>query len=374
MKSSLRVGKPFGIPLDLHWTLLLVLGWIFYDGYQVATASFHWERIGWVAAVIFLLFFFVLVHEFGHALTAKAFGRPTEKILLFPLGGGAYIREQPASLGAEILVYFGGPLANVLLSLLLLPALLIDSDRWLLLQQYVQPSRNLISPALWWEELLCLSIVVNLVLAVINLLPAYPLDGGRILQAVLRKPLGERRATLVVTILGLIAAVGFVYLGLRLSDPLMGVGGLFVGLLSAYEINRGWQRRRLKKFPVKALTRKLGNDRIYSDASPAHAKSVLAQSGWPALPVYNRWNQLVGLLTHETLADLPPQSQTIINGYDPAFATGFNNDNLLIVTERIIEADAYGALIFDRDQPVGVLFMEDIMNLLEQSRFQPARP
>ncbi|PHI18316.1 hypothetical protein CEQ90_18575 [Lewinellaceae bacterium SD302] len=365
MKASLRVGRVFGVPLDLHWTLILIPLWVLYDGYH-ASLGLQWARIGWVGGVIILLFSFVLIHELGHALTARFFGKPTEKILLFPLGGGAYIREHPERLFGEIMVYFGGPLANILLALLVIPFLFFDPERWLLFQQYLQPQRNLITSSEWWEELLCLGVMVNLVLAALNLLPAYPLDGGRILQALLRKPLGERKSTLVVTVLGVVASVGFIWAGYLLSDPIMGVGGLFVGLLSLYEINRGWQRRRLQKHTVGQLFRPMMEDRLYAGDSLAKARELLDSSGWPALPVYNRWNQLVGLLTEETMEHASDEDELINGYYDTSFATGFPTDNLLAMTERIIEADAYGALVYDRYRPVGFLLMEDVMGLLER--------
>lgn len=365
MNTSLRLGRLFGIPIDLHWTLVLVLAWVMYDGYH-PSLGMQWSRVGWIGGVILLLFFFVLIHELGHALTAKAFGKPTEKILLFPLGGGAYIREQPERLGGELMVYFGGPLANLLLALLILPILLIDADRWLLLLQYIQPERNLFAPSLWWEELLCLSVIVNLILAAINLLPAYPLDGGRIVQAALRGPLGNRKATLIVTIGGIIAGIGFVYLGYRFGDYLMGAGGLFVGMLSIYEINRGWQRRRLSKFRVTDVFRPFTTQRLYASESPQRARELLDSTNWPALPVYNKWNQLLGLLNEETLESSGIEGN-LSGFYDPAFATGLRQENLLQLTEKIIEADAYGALIYDHQQPVGVVLMDDIMELLDQS-------
>lgn len=264
------------------------------------------------------------------------------------------------------MVYFGGPLANLLLALTILPFLFFDADRWLLFQQYLQPHRNLITTSHWWEELLCLGVVVNLVLAVLNLLPAYPLDGGRIVQALLRKPLGERRATLVVTILGIVAAIAFVWIGYALSDPIMGLGGFFVGGLSLYEINRGWQRRRLQKHTVGQLLRPMLKDRLYTNDNLDKARTLLNSTGWPALPVYNRWNQLVGLLTEETMEHATEDAVSLNGYYDIAFATGFPTDNLLTLTERIIEADAYGALVYDRYQPVGFLLMDDVMGLLKR--------
>lgn len=363
MNASLRIGRLFGIPIDLHWTLLLVVGWVFYDGFDPG-GGLRWARIGWVSGVIGLLFLFVLIHELGHALAGKATGANTEKILLFPLGGGAYITSLPERSRDELLVYFGGPLANLVLAGLLFPVLFFDAERWQLLQFYLSPDRNFFLPALWWEEMLCLSLFVNLVLAVVNLLPAYPLDGGRILQAALRRRVGIRRATLVVTCSGILAGLGFIWLGWRIGDYLMSFGGVFVAFLSAYEINRGWQRRRLERFSVADVFRPLPQRRLYVSDAPEAARQLLQSTGWPALPVYNEWNQLLGLVNEETLEE--GSGQNLGGHYDPAFATSLRDENLLVVTEKIIEADAYGALVYERQQPVGLLLMDDIMGLLKR--------
>ncbi|MEO0734914.1 MAG: M50 family metallopeptidase, partial [Bacteroidota bacterium] len=156
----------------------------------------------WYTAVALLLFTFILLHELGHALMARNRGVKAEKIILFPLGGGAYIPQRPKKTRDEVLVYAAGPLANVLLALLALPVLLARPEGELFLRYYLQLSGNLVVRPSFVEQLLGLTIAVNLILAVGNLLPAYPLDGGRILRALLRPSLGQRRATVVITVLG----------------------------------------------------------------------------------------------------------------------------------------------------------------------------
>lgn len=368
MRTSLQAGRIFGIPLHLHWTLLLVVGWVFYDGYSPAF-GLRWGRITWVGGVILLLFGFVLVHELGHALTARYYGKKTDKILLFPLGGGAYIREHPDRLYQEILVYLGGPLANLGLALLAFPLLVILSPDWLLLlRYYLQPQANLVVAATWWEDLLRLTISVNVVLMVLNLLPAYPLDGGRILQALLRGPLGKRRASIVVSVLGISAGIVFLVLAYFLRDPLMGTGGLFVAGLSVAELNAGWQRRRLQQHVVTELVRPIIPERLYVEDTIAYARRQLNRSDWPVLPVYDRWNEVSGLLHEELLEDARESEDIarVASIYDPAVAACRLEESLLDATITIIETDSYGALVYDQQRPVGFLLMDDVMKLLEK--------
>lgn len=367
IKSSLRIGNIFGIPVHLHWTLLFVVAWVIYDGY-LPDYGFRWERIGWISGVIGLLFSFVFIHELGHALSARYFGKPTQKILLFPLGGGAYIPEHPKEKWQEILVYAGGPLANLGLALLALPAFFFVQEGWLLLRYYFVPNSNVILSASWWEELLCLTVAVNVVLAVLNLLPAYPLDGGRILQALLRGPLGERRATVIVSVLGVIAGIGFIFLAWNLGDPILGAGGLFVGGIAAAELNNGWQRRRLQKYQVADVVRPVASERLYLNDSVNYARQQLERSGWPVLPVYDTWNDVSGFLAAEVIDDMPHQDlpETTAAICDPALANCLLADNLLDATVAIIEADSYGAIVYDRQRPVGFLLMDDIMEIVER--------
>lgn len=335
------------------------------------TTGFRWARIGWVGSVIGLLFLFVLIHELGHALVARSFGKPTKKILLFPLGGGAYIPEHPQQKWQEVLVYAGGPLANLGLALLMLPSFFFIHEGWLLLRYYFVPGHNVVLSTLWWEELLCLTVAVNLVLAVLNLIPAFPLDGGRILQTILRGRIGERKATVVVSILGIMACILFCGLAWQLSDPIMGLGGLFVGGLSVAEINNGWQRRRLQTFRVDDFVRAPAQERLYTNDTVAYARRQLDRSGWPVLPVYDRWNNVKGLLASEILEEGKSFSDNdpVIDICDRIIASCMLQDNLLDATVAIIEADSYGAMVYDRYRPVGFLLMDDVMEMLDQRRF-----
>lgn len=220
----------------------------------------------------------------------------------------------------------------------------------------------------WWEELLCLTIAVNIVLAILNLLPAYPLDGGRILQALLRSPFGKRKATVIVSVFGIIAGIGFIFLAWNLQDPVLGAGGLFVAGLAAAELNNGWQRRRLKKYNVTDLVRPITTERLYTNDSIGYAGRQLERSGWPVLPVYNKWNDVNGFLAAEILEDLSEeellQPTTVVS--DPALATCLIGDNLLDATVAIIEADSYGAIVYDRQRPIGFLLMDDIMEIVKR--------
>lgn len=177
MTLSFKLGRVAGIDLFLHSTFLLVLAWAGLHGV---------ETLLLVSAV----FGCVVLHELGHALTARAFGVPTRDITLYPIGGVARLERMPRAPGAEMLITLAGPLVNVAIAATLAMALWASGGMgW-------ESDESLL--AVFTSELLW----INVVLAVFNMIPAFPMDGGRILRAALTVPLGRYRATEVAAGLG----------------------------------------------------------------------------------------------------------------------------------------------------------------------------
>lgn len=328
----------------------------------------NWRAAGWWTAIAILLFAFVLIHELGHALMARNRGVQAEKIVLFPLGGGAYLPDQPERVRDEVLVYAAGPLANIALALIALPLILSRPDGELLLRYYFQLTGNIVVLPGWLDQLLGLTISVNLLLAFGNLLPAYPLDGGRILRALLRRPMGMRPATIVVTILGVIIGLALIYLGWRIGDPLLMLGAGFIILLSIAEYRNGWQRRRLAKYALSSVLRPATESfRVFPQLNYQQACALFTRAEWPVLPVFDEWNQLRGFLESTVLLEEAPKEATSIRPYcEYEFVTATPSDNLLTVTEKIVSANVYGAAIYgQRGKLEGYVFTEDVMKLLD---------
>jgi len=329
----------------------------------------NWATVGWWSSIAILLFSFVLIHELGHALAAKNRGVRAEKIILFPLGGGAYLPEQPKQLWSEVFVYAAGPLANILLAVIAWVVLLMRPDGELLVAFYLKLSGNLVVFPSIPDQLLGLTLAVNLLLAVGNLLPAYPLDGGRILRALLRRPFGVRASTVVVTVLGIIIGLGLAWLGWRLGDPLLVVGAGFVILMSAMEYRNGWQRRRLAGKTMQEILRTPKNlqPRIYPDNTVAETLGQFDETDWPVLPVFNQWNEQIGFVEAAALREEAGDPQASVRPYcEGEFVTARPNEHLLAITERIVDANVYGATVIGAgDQLIGYVFTEDVMTLLD---------
>ncbi len=179
--GSIRLFDLFGIPVRVHFTFLFLVVW-----FGVYTAS-RGEPATMPFLVFGLLLLSVVLHELGHALVARRFGIATREIVLYPIGGIARLDSMPSG-QAELLIAAAGPLVNLVLGLLLVLGIAAAGVPWSLSGE--------LSATLPWTA------TANFALFVFNLLPAFPMDGGRILRAFLSLIVGEEKATVFATRLG----------------------------------------------------------------------------------------------------------------------------------------------------------------------------
>lgn len=181
MKGALEfpVGRLFGVTIRVHLVFVLVLAWIAYATHEAGGS----EGALWAAARVGVVVFSVLVHELGHSLATRALGGVVHDILLWPLGGVTRIRRLPESPLSQALVSISGPAANGVCALLLLPLALADG---------APLPRD--PTALFAAPLPVLAFLLNAAMALVNLVPAHPLDGGLLVRALLSGRIGERRA------------------------------------------------------------------------------------------------------------------------------------------------------------------------------------
>lgn len=214
---SLKLGKLLGIPISIHWTFLLLLIWIFgssiYKGSSIESAL-------WSVAYILILFICVFLHELGHALMAKRYGIATRSIVLLPIGGVASLEKIPSEPKKEIAVALAGPAVNLVISGLLLVYHLIagfpniEAGTAFRLQASTLPF---------------MVMIANVFLGGFNLLPAFPMDGGRVLRALLAIRMNRERATAAALKIATVFAVIFGVYGL-FNNPFMVFIALFIFL------------------------------------------------------------------------------------------------------------------------------------------------
>lgn len=225
IKWSWKITRIAGIDVFIHLTFFLILLWV---GLSV------WRQTGNTTAVIqgigfvLILFTCVVMHEFGHALTARRFGIKTQRITLLPIGGVASMEKMPDDPKQEILVAIAGPAVNVVIALLIWLGLRASGISIPTLEQ--APDVLFTSGA----HLLYNVMVINLVLAIFNLLPAFPMDGGRVLRGALALAMPHHRATEKAATIGQTLAMVMFVLGL-LYTPILLLISVFIWLGAAGE-------------------------------------------------------------------------------------------------------------------------------------------
>jgi Zn-dependent protease len=221
MKWSIRVARVSGIDIRVHVTfvLILLLG--------AAQWGFPYGLSGALFGVFFMLalFFCVALHELGHSLVAQRFGVSVREILLLPIGGVARLGREPSRPVHELLIAIAGPAVNVVLALLLLVAVIAGwGADWVSDGGFLQAIFG--PPTL--ATLLSSLLLSNIALAVFNMIPALPMDGGRVFRALLAMVLGKLRATLIAATVGQVMAAALGLFGLFSQNVVLALIGAFV--------------------------------------------------------------------------------------------------------------------------------------------------
>jgi Zn-dependent protease/CBS domain-containing protein len=212
MKWSFRLGRFAGIDVDIHVTFIFLLVWIAIVEYQRGGAG------GAIDGVVFILAVFasVVLHEYGHALTARRYGVRTRNITILPIGGVASLERIPSEPKQELVIAIAGPVVTVAIAAVLYVALLLSGQSVTPVDLDV-PGANFVNRLMW----------VNVALALFNLLPAFPMDGGRVLRAGLALRLDYVKATSVAASIGRLFAILFGIAGF-FSNPFLLFIALFV--------------------------------------------------------------------------------------------------------------------------------------------------
>lgn len=282
---SMRVGSLLGIPIRIHFTFVLLLLW-----FGTVSAG---QGEGFLGGVVFMLLLFgcVVLHELGHAVMAKRFGVETREIVLYPIGGVARLERIPSG-KAELLIALAGPAVNAVLAGLLMG--------WLLVRQVRAPGSPMElltdAPVVW--QLL----TANLTLFFFNLIPAFPMDGGRVLRATLSLFLGEDRATSIAATVGQGMAILFAVLALFPPPvkPVLLLIAIFVFLGAAQEA--AFQRNRTA---VRGLTARAAMVTRFETLAPndslARAAELLLATHQHDFPVIDAWGRVAGVLQRSAL-------------------------------------------------------------------------
>jgi Zn-dependent protease/CBS domain-containing protein len=233
VRWSFHIGTVAGIRVELHVTFLLFLLWA-----ALSQGLLTGNVLGAVSGVALLLSVFgcVLLHELGHALTARRFGIRTRDIVLLPIGGVARLQRMPDRPSQELLVALAGPAVNLVIAAVL--ALLLS---------------QLHAPGPMTGEILQTLLQINVLMLTFNLIPAFPMDGGRVLRALLAMRLPYVRATRIAVGVGQGIALLFAVIGFGVfHNPMLIFIGLFVFLMAGEEQALVRARATMSGFPVRS--------------------------------------------------------------------------------------------------------------------------
>jgi len=351
MKRSLRIGSVAGIGIFLHWTFLLLV---------VAIGAFYYAQsqsfieAGAGVGLILAVFGCVVLHELGHALTARRFGVGTRSITLYPIGGLARLQRIPSEPMKEFWIAIGGPAVNLVIAVLL-AALLLVIDGSFAPGVLRSPGSHTIASLMW----------INLALTGFNLLPAFPMDGGRVLRALLAMRQDYAQATQTAANVGQAMAILFGLFGLLTFNPILLFIALFVYVGAQQESQQAMYRAFTEGTPVRQamVTRfaTLSVDDTLDDA----VDELLAGTDHD-FPVVDD-GQAVGLLRRKQLIqalsdhdrDTPAREVA-----DHEFFTTEPGAPLDEVFQRMNEASRTTVPVEKNGQLVGLLTLENVGELI----------
>jgi Zn-dependent protease len=355
MGWSLTIGRIAGTDVRLHFTFLLFLAWIGIADYLQGGIAAAIDSV----AFLLLVFLCVTLHEFGHIAMGRRFGIRTPQVILSPIGGIASMERMPEKPVQELLVAIAGPLVNVVIALLLALGFGIS------LSGMTGADFEAASLA---ERLL----IVNVVLVLFNMVPAFPMDGGRVLRALLAMRMGAPRATALAARIGQGFAFLFVLLGL-FYNPILMLVGIFIYLAAASEeqtaaftgfASRLKVRDAMEPSPIL----------LVADDPLSKAVDALLSSPQKEFPVVDAAGRLAGLLDRDTMIlGLRDQgaATAIGNAMRPTDPV-FQDQPLVDAFARMRSAGARAEVVLDAQGQVAGILTHD--NIAEMMMVENARP
>ncbi|MFN7998256.1 MAG: site-2 protease family protein [Bryobacteraceae bacterium] len=346
MNWSWKVAKVAGIEFRVHVTFLLLLGW-------VAAASWvHGRSLeAMLSGLLFIvsLFACVLLHELGHSMAARKLGIPTMDITLLPIGGVARLQRMPEKPAHELLVALAGPAVNVGIAAVLFAWLTISHD-------WVPPGELGVASGPFLERLL----VSNVWLVLFNLIPAIPMDGGRVLRAILASRMEYIKATRIASSISKAVAVVFGMIGL-FGNPMLLVVALFVWIGASQEAWSTQMKAAIRGTPIHAA---MLTD--FRHLEPGHtladAVRMVLEGSQQDFPVVTQ-RRVVGILTRSdmlsALAEHGPQ-YPVTRAMRGDFPAAQYTEMLETAFERLHDCGCRTMAVVHEGRLIGLLTMENV--------------
>jgi Zn-dependent protease/CBS domain-containing protein len=346
MKWSTRIGTFAGIGVYVHATFHILIAWVAFAHWQVSQ-SLAAVVIG--VAFILALFFCVVLHEYGHALTARRFGIRTRDITLLPIGGIARLERMPSDPRQELWVALAGPAVNVVIATLLFVILRVTGTAAPL-------DTFTMTGGAFFERLM----VINVFLAMFNLLPAFPMDGGRVLRALLAIRMDYARATQVAASVGQGMALLFGFVGL-FTNPFLVFIALFVWIGAGQEATMTQMKSVLEGIP---LSRAMITDfrTLSIDDSLADAVELLLGGAQQDFPVVEG-RSVVGILTRSDLLSALARKEldaSVVSVMRRDFDVADPSEMIDVVLLRLQDRDCHTVPVVRNGDLIGLVTMDNV--------------
>ena len=364
MRNTIRLGRVLGIELrlDYSWFIIFVLITWSLAGHYFPGAHPGWSSGAyWALAAITSVLFFtsVVVHELGHSLVSRAFGTPVHDITLFIFGGAAHISQEPRRPREELLMALAGPGASLGL------AALFFAGWWLSLG--IPGPLHALAGWLAW---------INLILALFNLIPGFPLDGGRVLRAIVWGTTGDpRRATVIAAGVGRLVAFGFIFYGIWQIFGGNWANGLWIAFIGWFldgAAIRSMQHQAVENLVAGHTAR----DALLTDCPHVLPRltldvvvdQVAHPSGRRCFPVMEE-DRLCGLLTLGQIARVPRDRWPTTRVADimvplDRLKTVRPDDALTRILERMAADNVNQFPVLEGEQFVGIVSRDTVLNFL----------
>ena len=355
MGGSFKIGRFSGIDVRVHWTFFLLLAFFAFIGYQASGSP-----LGALTAVIIIvaLFLCVLLHEFGHSLVAQRLGIEIHSITLLPIGGVSNLESLPEKPADEVKITLAGPLVNVVLAPIFFGLALLFGGS-------LSVPTNILTGVDSLGQAFAYLGVINVALVVFNMIPAFPMDGGRVLRGLLATRLGPVRATNISSTVGQTFAILFIVFGFLSNNFLLALVGFFVFLGASGENQMVRQREQMRGLAVADV---MGTKRRTESVTPYHNFGQILDSvihGYQEdFPVLDEDGEIVGIITRNeimTAAHSPDRYSSVRDLMKTEFPTISPDADLFTDGYRVLQESGLRALPVVKDGDlVGMLTTDDI--------------
>lgn len=299
MKGSYHLATVSGIPVKIHWSFGLLL---LYTAYVTSQGGFHPLMVLFSIGIVLSIFFCVILHEFGHALAARKYGVKTFDIVMTPIGGIARLERMPEGRGQEFWVAIAGPTVNFIIVAVI----------WLGYFVFAGKVLPLFSLPLWQFEnqppsYFMILMLSNGYLGTFNLLPAFPMDGGRMLRSLLSLRMERDKATQIASHIGQALAMLLFGFGIWKGQPTMTLIGIFIFIAARQENKTLQQQTKLLKAKAADFVDPV-NHQFYLGQTMDEARTLAQQAHGNAFMVWSRPGIPAGYITRERLIPVYPPS------------------------------------------------------------------